>query len=416
MAFNLIDAVKSQFSNDLNQRIGNELGEDPTSVRNALPGAISAVSAGLTEQGSTEAGAQRLLTQLNADGYTRADAPVLGDEASHVGGLSAEAERGRGLVSGLFGNKLSGVADTVTRLGGFRNAGSSAKLLAVVAPVVMGLLGRQVRSGGLNSGSLMRLLDGQRSFIGAALPAGLGSLIGFGARPAAAEVVREREVIPPRAPPPPTPHRRANWVWPLALGALVIAGGYWLTRARREPERRPQAAVQSAPRVQPPTARVPAAPPPPQAQPLPVEEGVGGAGPAVPEKPRITDEEGLRGAFERAGTGEEFILEGAQFRSGSAALTARGEAAVDQLGAVLKDNPNARIRLEGYTDDTGSPEVNKALSEERANTVRDALVKEGIAANRVETSGLGAEDPVATNDTATGRAKNRRVEVELLER
>jgi outer membrane protein OmpA-like peptidoglycan-associated protein len=65
----------------------------------------------------------------------------------------------------------------------------------------------------------------------------------------------------------------------------------------------------------------------------------------------------------------------------------------------------------GYTDSVGSDAYNLRLSERRANTVREALVAEGIAADRITTKGMGESNPVASNDTAAGRAQNRRVDI-----
>lgn len=80
-------------------------------------------------------------------------------------------------------------------------------------------------------------------------------------------------------------------------------------------------------------------------------------------------------------------------------------------GEFLRKNPKARIVLEGHTDSIGSKEYNIKLSHRRAASVRNYLVtKEGIDANRITLSGFGFSSPVATNDTAAGRAMNRRVQ------
>jgi peptidoglycan-binding protein ArfA len=74
---------------------------------------------------------------------------------------------------------------------------------------------------------------------------------------------------------------------------------------------------------------------------------------------------------------------------------------------------DSHIDIEGHTDSTGSEETNLKLSRERAAAVGDFLVTQGIAQTRMTTKGLGPADPVASNDTAEGRAKNRRVEIVL---
>lgn len=103
------------------------------------------------------------------------------------------------------------------------------------------------------------------------------------------------------------------------------------------------------------------------------------------------------------------------FATGSAAIDPAYESLM-QLGvAVLRINPHARMRIVGYTDSTGSAEVNDRLSRARAEALKGYLVDQGIAATRITAVGKGPEDPVASNETAAGRAQNRRIEVELLD-
>ncbi len=82
--------------------------------------------------------------------------------------------------------------------------------------------------------------------------------------------------------------------------------------------------------------------------------------------------------------------------------------------AVLKDNPTLTIEIQGHTDSIGSDEYNKGLSERRANSVQQYLIKNGIDASRLSTQGFGETSPVASNDTEAGRAHNRRVLFKVL--
>ncbi|KAA3638763.1 MAG: hypothetical protein DWP95_11905 [Proteobacteria bacterium] len=83
------------------------------------------------------------------------------------------------------------------------------------------------------------------------------------------------------------------------------------------------------------------------------------------------------------------------------------------LVKALSDNPNQQVIVEGHTDNIGSKEYNLKLSEQRAQSVKDYLTSEGIAAERIATDGLGFDFPVASNDDASGRQRNRRVEIIL---
>lgn len=101
-------------------------------------------------------------------------------------------------------------------------------------------------------------------------------------------------------------------------------------------------------------------------------------------------------------------LEAITFVSGQATL-AQGKGVVDDVARVLKDAPDLNVRIEGHTDSEGDDAANLALSERRANTVRIALIRLGVDENRLEAVGFGEQQPIDTNRTAAGRARNRRV-------
>ena len=94
--------------------------------------------------------------------------------------------------------------------------------------------------------------------------------------------------------------------------------------------------------------------------------------------------------------------------------TAAGQEALTKVGKFLVDNPSAYTVLFGYTDDTGKPEYNMELSRRRAEAVADYLSKNfNLGSDRVVALWYGAENPIASNDTDEGRAKNRRVEISI---
>lgn len=82
-----------------------------------------------------------------------------------------------------------------------------------------------------------------------------------------------------------------------------------------------------------------------------------------------------------------------------------------KVAGILLAYPDLKIRVDGYTDSTGTPQYNRDLSQRRADTVRAYLLKQGIPADAVVSEGFGQDDPVATNATASGRQQNRRVEM-----
>jgi len=99
------------------------------------------------------------------------------------------------------------------------------------------------------------------------------------------------------------------------------------------------------------------------------------------------------------------------FDTGKAQLKPGAERKLDQLAQFLKDHPDRRVEIDGFTDSVGSDSFNEQLSLNRAQSVKDALMARGIDSSRVTTEGFGKEYPVASNNDASGRQLNRRVEV-----
>lgn len=103
------------------------------------------------------------------------------------------------------------------------------------------------------------------------------------------------------------------------------------------------------------------------------------------------------------------------FELNSAKLTATSRPLVDRLVKALKSQTNFDVEIAGHTDSTGSAEYNETLSDERAKAVRQYLIDNGVAAERLTARGYGEVVPVASNETASGRAMNRRVEFRVSE-
>jgi outer membrane protein OmpA-like peptidoglycan-associated protein len=101
------------------------------------------------------------------------------------------------------------------------------------------------------------------------------------------------------------------------------------------------------------------------------------------------------------------------FDTASATLKPGATLQLNRLADYMRDSPQTRIVIEGYTDNRGSAAYNQQLSEERAQSVASALTTEGIASDRVQTIGRGKEFPVASNETSAGRQQNRRVDIVL---
>ena len=109
---------------------------------------------------------------------------------------------------------------------------------------------------------------------------------------------------------------------------------------------------------------------------------------------------------------KSIVLRGINFDFNKANIKPEAEPVLDAAVDVLKENPDVKVRVSGYTDSTGPDAYNQGLSERRAKSVRDYLVAHGIDASRLTAVGFGEADPVASNATKDGRAQNRRVSLD----
>src|SRR2546426_388854 len=108
------------------------------------------------------------------------------------------------------------------------------------------------------------------------------------------------------------------------------------------------------------------------------------------------------------------VLRGVTFETGKSALRPESYAVLDVVAQSLLDNPEIRVEVAGYTDNTGSATMNVRLSQARADAVRAYLASRGLSPARMVSRGYGPASPLATNTTAAGRAQNRRVELHQL--
>jgi OmpA-OmpF porin, OOP family len=169
-------------------------------------------------------------------------------------------------------------------------------------------------------------------------------------------------------------------------------------------------AVEPAPT--PPPAPAPA-PTPPPAPPAPADSDKDGVTDNLDQCP-----ETARGvAVDAVGCPRKgsITLEGVTFELNSARLTGSSRSVLDAVATDLQKFPQLKLELQGHTDSAGSDQYNLDLSQQRADAVRSHLIERGVAASQLVAKGYGESQPVASNDTATGRATNRRVVMLVLD-
>ena len=127
--------------------------------------------------------------------------------------------------------------------------------------------------------------------------------------------------------------------------------------------------------------------------------------------PTYTIRNGLRVSASEQGLLDQTLANRTiEFETGSATLAPEGRAILDQMAAVLAKMNTRTVEIIGHTDNSGNRASNIALSQARADAVKGYLVGKGISPQQLTTDGVGPDQPVASNDTADGRARNRRIE------
>ncbi|MGN0186624.1 MAG: OmpA family protein [Paludibacteraceae bacterium] len=120
-------------------------------------------------------------------------------------------------------------------------------------------------------------------------------------------------------------------------------------------------------------------------------------------------------ALQPAKPGTKIVLHNLFFAFNSAEIEPQSTAEIAHLLHFMRQNPKVRIEIVGHTDNIGTETYNRQLSQARADALRRVLIEHNIAAERIVASGKGSSEPVADNDTETGRAANRRVEIHIIE-
>ncbi len=434
MSLNLMDLFKDQIGNVMAAQAGKYLGVSESSANDALGAMLPALMGGLINKGSTQSGAASILDFMNKNN-------IGGGLLDNLGGLFGGGAKTDGLASTgsmvlkfLMGDKTGAVVDLITKTVGIKS-GVASTLMKMAAPMLLGLIGRQVKNKGLNAGGLMDLLLGQRDYVKKAAPAGLADILGFSSWDAQESVgvasgASTTRTSSSQSYETTTKSKGFNF-WPWLLGALLL-GAIWMIAGKQcSPEKELGAvkdkmekagkAVGDATK-----GAIDATADATKGAVDAAGDAVKGAADAV--KGAITSISLPGGSEIKAAAGsftDKFVkmigkkgkdavaFDGVNFNTGSATLTEDSKAQLENLAAVLKAYPKVHIEIAGHTDNTGDANKNLNLSKQRALAVSQMLQKLGIAANRLKATGYGQTKPIADNATAEGRAQNRRVDVRV---
>ncbi len=396
---NLLDAVKGYITPELISQAAGMLGENESGISKAIGGLAPTILAGMLGKANDTSAMGNIFNMMSG---------VKPDILNNLGGLLGGGNLAHGdpkdmagsLMGSLFGAKVPAILNALSSFAGLKSS-STSSLLGLVGPLVMGVLGKRIAGDGLNAAGLANLLLGQKGNIMGALPSGLGSIMGLADLGGVGGGT--------------TPAATGNkWLLPLLLVAGTLAALLYFARSCNA----------EAPKVTAPE--------------MPAIDSVAIKAAAMADAAKNAAAgfmKQLASGFELKGNANgiesqllTFVEDAAKpvdkttwfnfdrltFDTGSAKIDM--EKSTDQLTnmvEILKAFPAVKLKIGGYTDNTGNEAANMKLSQARAEAVVAYLTGQKIDKARLAAEGYGPQHPVAANDTEEGRAQNRRIAVRV---
>lgn len=414
MSLNVIDLIKGQLGPALVSQAATQYGESESGISKAISGLLPAVVGGMANN-SNQPAVLDAITGANSSG-------LLGN----LLGGSSDNSLISSVLSAIFGDKMSGLINSISSFSGVSNS-SSSSLLNMVAGAALGSLGKYSADNNLDRNGLSGLLSDQKGIVSSLLPAGLSlASLGLGNWAGDTAVETEKVKVTTYDEPKVEVNRGGNthvnvdrddnkdagsiWKWLLPLLLLALAA-WFLWKQCNQPASETTTMTDSTSVVSDSASAV-----------MPADSTVGTA--------TKTDEnidlngvalKGYRGGMEDSmisflksggytNASDDAALKDAwytfdkvNFKMGSSTeLEAGSQVQLDNLVAILKAYPDAKIKVGGYTDKVGDEAANVKLSAARANFIKTALGKAGVGAQVLGAEGYGSQ--FATVDASASDA------------
>jgi OmpA-OmpF porin, OOP family len=401
MQVNLLDTIKRQIGSEIIQKAADFMDEESGVTKKALEIALPSLLGGMMNQVKEPNSATSLLSKITEGGH---DGSIFETFGNLLGGGSATQgllDSGESIVNGLFGNKTSSIVDWIAAFTGIKT-GSASGLMNLVAPLVMGAIGKNVVGENMGLSGLTSLLNSQSSIVQNALPAGLASVLGLKMDSISSVSTAPKGIAPPESAFQKMDEKSfMNKILPWAI--MLFAGfvGLMFLRTCKSVTPEPPTVV-AVPETQ------------------PIEKPMNLAynmtiiklpeGDIQVETGSFLDKLNKEATDNSLDSTKALTFDNVNFATGSAILTEGSITQLSDLVKIMRAYPKVAIKIEGHTDNKGNPQSNKKLSLNRAESVMKFLQTNGVDAKRMAVAGLGADKPMADNATEEGRAKNRRIE------
>jgi len=394
MPSSIMSSLLNTFDSRSISEIASRFGAPKEAVSQGLESSTACVLGGLAHKAGDSTWMSQLFklvsqapSNMNVSDLTAA----VGDPSRASYAASSLLDSGKKFLSLAFGGNQSSIFDAVGRSTGLR-PGVVTSLMSMAAPMMMTTLGRLVRDDRMNPAGLSKFLVSEGEGVRDLLPAGVSNLLNAAPPPIPTVTPSTRPVALGAIPGPPARSRAWWWLIPaLLLFSLLL---YWTYRARH-----------------------PVVPAAVELNRFVVRTLPGNVSLNIPwngVEARLLDF--IQDPTKGVEPATWFDFDRLLFNTDSATLRPESREQLGNIAAILKAYPRVHIKIGGYTDNSGDPQRNLNLSQERATGVAAELVALGISPDRLEAQGYGAQFPVADNSTAEGRAKNRRVSMRVTQK
>ena len=406
---NLLEILKNQLaSGETLGVISNLLGENKAATQSGIDAILPTLLGSVIQKGSNTEGGKLIWNLIEEDGH---DVSIL----NNIGGLLGGGDKtnklintGAGLVHTFLGDKSSNVVSMISSLSGLKN-GSTSALLKLAAPLLMGLIGKQ--SAGQGVSGLMSLLMSQTSVVKAALPSGISSLLGLDNLGGISTTISNKHNNDSEG--------GFGKLLPWLMGVALLAGLLYAWKSCGKTNMSTPEVVENAADKVTDAATATTGAVADAANKAVEALKVALPGGAVLDVPKGSLEDKLVTYIQSEEAISKtlwFDFDRLLFETGKSTLKPESVEQLKNVEAILKAFPKVKIKIGGYTDNTGNAAGNVKLSADRAKNVMMELAKLGVAANRLTAEGYGDKNPVASNETEEGRAQNRRISISVREK
>lgn len=385
----IVDSIMNQLTRQVTSSLAERLGASPSDVQMGIGSSVAALLAGIASRAG-DSGFVRQVFQMVKTADTQNILDTLPNLASGAGASSPAMEVGSKLSSLLLRGQQSHVEDLIGHQCDLA-AGAGGELMSLAAPLTAGFLGHEIRDTRLTPSAFADMIRHEAEKIQGFLPLGFPRILSPVSIPAtltAAEATAGEGI-----------GRKVGYT---LIGLLLLALIAWLvSRGWSNPE--PAPAVPAG-EIGPAT---PALGLLGEFIPLKLPDGTDLNIPSLGIENRLLDF--IEDRSSPVDTSTWFDFDRLTFDTGKATLQDSSTEQLQNIAAILKAYPKVKVKIGGYTDDTGNKEANLRLAQDRATNVMHELVQRGVDASRLAAEGYGEEHAVGDNSTFEGRQENRRI-------